>query len=353
MSGTSVDGVDAATLYTDGDRILAFGASHYRPYSPAERATIFAAMGRWPGDPGVGDAEHVVEAAHLESVNRLARADLVGFHGQTLAHDPASSRTHQAGCGDRLATALECPVVWNFRSADMARGGQGAPLAPFYHFALAKFLNLAAPIAFLNIGGVANVTWVDPTCRQPEDQGALLAFDSGPGNCLIDDLMRQRRTLGHDAGGQLAAAGTPDQAIIEEFLAQSFLDQPPPKSIDRDLFKPWLNRVDRLPDPDAAATLTAMTSTSIAKALNRLPTAPARVMVAGGGRHNQAIMNDLARQVPCPVDAVETSGLDGDMLEAQAFAFLAMRCLRTLPISCPSTTGCRRIGPAGRISKPS
>ena len=191
MSGTSLDGVDVAALDTDGERIAGFGPSGYRPYEPAEEAVLRAALGRWPGDD-LSTAEEVVMRAHIEALSEI-EADLVGFHGQTLAHEPQGRGTHQLGDGAALAEALGRPVVWDFRSADVRLGGEGAPLAPFYHFACAKYIAAEAPLGFLNLGGVGNLTWVDPRHDRPEAEGALLAFDTGPANAPVNDLMMARR----------------------------------------------------------------------------------------------------------------------------------------------------------------
>ena len=193
MSGTSLDGVDAALVKTDGERIVEFGETAYRPYSDEESRTIRAALGRWPGEAGVSEAAEVVETAHAALMSGMcANAEIAGFHGQTLAHDPAFRGTHQAGDGQVLAEVLGLPVVWDFRSADVKMGGQGAPLAPFFHFACAKWIGAQEPLAFLNLGGVGNFTWLDPREPAPEVPGACLAFDSGPANAPINDLMRAR-----------------------------------------------------------------------------------------------------------------------------------------------------------------
>ena len=207
MSGTSLDGVDAAMIKTDGHAVFAFGPSAYRPYSPEEQDTLRAALGQWPGDAEVEAAAEVVETAHAEVLARFSGAELLGFHGQTLAHDPKGRGTHQCGNGALLAQLLGLPTVWDFRSSDVTIGGQGAPLAPFYHFALARHIGAREPLAFLNLGGVGNITWIDPTAPGPENPGALLAFDTGPANAPINDLMRDRLGLSHDERGALAATG--------------------------------------------------------------------------------------------------------------------------------------------------
>ncbi len=352
MSGTSLDGVDAALILTDGERVFRRGATGYRPYSTAERAVIAAALGRWPGEPGVAEAAEVVEAAHAELIAGIPGAALVGFHGQTLAHDPRGRGTHQAGDGAVLAAALGLPVVWDFRSSDVALGGEGAPLAPFYHFALAAGFGGDVPMAFLNLGGVGNLTWADPSRGRPEAEGALVAFDTGPGNAPLDELLRARRGLAHDAGGALARAGVPDEAVVADFLAAPWFARKPPKSADRADFAGLLDAVAHLSDADAAATLALCTAAAVAEGLRHFPAPPGRLLVSGGGRKNRAVMDMLAGLTDLPVEPAEAAGLDGDMLEAEAFGFLAVRVARGLPTSCPSTTGVRAAVGGGRISRP-
>ncbi len=352
MSGTSLDGVDAAMVLTDGHRVLDFGPHAYRPYTAAETAVLRRALGCWPGDPGVAEAARVVEDAHAELLARFEGAALVGFHGQTLAHEPRGRGTHQAGSGALLAEVLGLPVVWDFRSADVALGGQGAPLAPFYHFALARRLGATAPLAFLNLGGVGNLTWIDPSQPGPEVPGALLAFDTGPANAPLDDLMRARLGRSHDEGGRIAATGRVKRQVIERFLRHPYFLRIPPKSLDRDDFA-FLNEAVRgLATPAAAATLTAAAVEAVVRGIEHFPAPVARLLVTGGGRHNARMMRGLARRLPFPVAPVEAAGLDGDMLEAQAFAFLAVRVLRGLPTSCPGTTGVGAAVGGGQVSRP-
>lgn len=352
MSGTSLDGVDAALVLTDGRRIEAFGDSAYRPYSAAERATLAAGLGLWPGDPGVEPVAELVETAHAALLAGFSGAEVVGFHGQTLAHDPGGRGTHQAGDGGILAAALGLPVVWDFRSADVEMGGQGAPLAPFFHHACARFIGEAAPVVFLNLGGVGNLTWVDPAIDSPEAPGACLAFDTGPANAPINDLMAARLGLSRDEDGALAAAGTADERIIADFLEAPYFYRIPPKSLDRNAFHDLLGRVAGLSDADAAATLTRAAAAAVARGAEHFPAAPARVLVAGGGRLNPTLMAELARQLAIPVQPVEAAGLDGDMLEAQAFGYLAVRVLNGLPTSCRTTTGVAAAIGGGRLSWP-
>ncbi|MCM2561113.1 anhydro-N-acetylmuramic acid kinase [Lutimaribacter sp. EGI FJ00015] len=350
MSGTSLDGIDAAVVETDGVTISGFGPTAYRDYSDDEQAVLRAALGRWPGEPGVAPAAALLEAAHAEVLGGFAGIDLVGFHGQTLAHEPQGRGTHQAGDGARLAARLGLPVVWDFRSADVRLGGQGAPLAPFFHWACARHIGARAPLAFLNLGGVGNLTWVDPTASTPEAEGALLAFDTGPANAPINDLMMERRGLAYDRDGALAATGQVADGALEMFLEEGYFFKMPPKSLDRNDFSMMLALVRELDDADAAATMTAMSAAAVMGGMQFCPTPPERLLVTGGGRHNPVMMEMLAAGLDCPVGPVEAVGLDGDMLEAQAFAYLAVRVARGLPTSCRGTTGVRAAVGGGEIS---
>ena len=352
MSGTSLDGVDAAMVLTDGLTIDRFGPSAYRPYSDAERATIRAALGTWPADPAAARAAEVVENAHAELLSRFTGAEVLGFHGQTLAHDPAGRGTHQCGNGALLAQVLDLPTVWDFRTSDVIMGGQGAPLAPFYHFALARHLGLTEPLGFLNLGGVGNLTCIDPTAPGPETPGALLAFDTGPANAPLNDLMLARLGVAQDRDGALAAKGVADEDFVALVLSDPWFALPPPKSLDRNDFEGLVEALEGLSDADAAATLTAVAAAAVGAGLAHLPAPLSRVLVSGGGRHNPVLMAELSRRLDCPVQPVEDYGLDGDMLEAQAFAYLAVRVLRKLPTSGPDTTGAPSLVGGGQISRP-
>ncbi len=352
MSGTSLDGVDAAMVLTDGHKIYEFGPHAYRAYTATEQSVLRAALGRWPGDSGVSAAAEVVETAHAEVLARFSGAEIIGFHGQTLAHDPAGRGTHQAGNGAVLAQVLGLPVVWDFRSADVQMGGQGAPLAPFFHFACAKFIQADQPVAILNMGGVGNLTWIDPSFAAPETPGALLAFDTGPANAPINDLMQMRRGVACDEGGVLAATGAVNTTILAQFATHGFFHKIPPKSLDRNDFHALLRAVAGLSDSDAAATLTAATALAVAKGAEHFPKPIARIFVTGGGRHNATLMRDLESYMNFEVQPIETVGLNGDMLEAQAFAYLAVRVARGLPTSCAGTTGVAAAVGGGQISRP-
>ncbi len=357
MSGTSLDGVDVAVLDTDGHDILSFGPTAYRPYSGPENAGLQAALGQWPGDAGVQAAARIVEDAHADIIAHLLDKapgiEIAGIHGQTLAHDPKGRGTHQAGDGAALAERLGLPVVWDFRSADVRLGGEGAPLAPVFHHACARWIGAEAPIGFLNLGGVGNLTWVDPRLSDPVAPGALLAFDTGPANAPINDLVQARRGQSHDRDGALAAQGEVEDGALELFLAEAWFRKMPPKSLDRNDFATMIELVTELNDADAAATLTAMAAAAVMQGMEHCPHQPTRLLVTGGGRLNPVMMRMIQAGLDCPVDPVEAVVLDGDFLEAQAFAYLAVRVARGLPTSCPGTTGVRAAVGGGTISRPS
>ncbi len=349
-----MDGVDGAMVMTDGQSIHGFGDSYFRPYSAIEKDTIAAAQGLWPGDdPAVlAAAEKTVREAHLEVIARFPEAKTVGFHGQTLAHDPDGGRTHQIGDGAQLASAAQKQVVWDFRSADMLAGGQGAPLAPFFHHACARQLGMQQLVAFVNLGGVGNVTLVDGSKYSPEGAEALLAFDTGPANAPINDLVFAQLGIEYDKDGAIAAKGVVNTAVLEQVFQDEYFLTKPPKSLDRNSFKQLPSLITALSVEDAAATLTALAASCVYAAQMHFPDDPFRWFISGGGRKNISLMNGLKQRLDQPVDAVEAVGLDGDMLEAQAFGYLAVRVLRGLPTSSPTTTGCNVPICGGIISEP-
>jgi anhydro-N-acetylmuramic acid kinase len=366
MSGTSLDGIDVAAIATDGHHQVTAGPALTFPYPDAFRERLRAVLG------GVGPAADIA-AVEVELTRRHAEAvrqfrarhpqtaiDLVGFHGHTILHRPAERRTWQIGDGALLARLTGVDVVADFRSADVAAGGEGAPLAPLYHAALAA--KLSKPVVVLNLGGVGNVTWIG---AGPDD---VLAFDTGPGNALIDDWVRHHTGKAADFDGALARAGRVSAAHVARFLTLPFFDRKPPKSLDRDDFQGCIPQ--DLSVADGAATLTEMTAAAVAAATQHFPSPAREWLVCGGGRHNPALMAALARRLgtpvrpvdphpnpplpgldpgitgegregaaQAPVRPVEAVGWDGDALEAQAFAYLAVRSVLGLPLSLPSTTG--------------
>jgi anhydro-N-acetylmuramic acid kinase len=358
MSGTSMDGVDVALIETDGERILSLGPSGYRPYSDAERATLRQALtdavqlkarNQRPG--ALAAAERLVTEAHRDAVNQFVTENkiapreiaAVAFHGQTVLHRPADRLTVQIGDGAALARALGMPVVSDLRGADVAAGGQGAPLVPAYHRALVRALDREGPVVVVNVGGVSNITYVDGD--------VLIACDTGPGNALLDDFMLRMTGAGVDRDGAAAARGKVDEAWITRVLAQPFFAKPPPKSLDRNDFA-HLNLL-AMSVEDGAATLTALTAASIAHVAYMLPRPPKSWIVAGGGANNPTMMRMLAERVrPARVERAADLGWQGDAIEAQAFGFLAVRSLKGLPLTFPTTTGVPTPLTGGVLAKP-
>ncbi len=335
MSGTSIDGIDAALIRTDGETIREFGPTLTRPYNTGLRASIRSALGRRKAESGLVRA---ITRCHAEAVDELlerhpefcGKVSLIGFHGHTLTHLPGEGVTLQIGDGTWLARETGIDVVWDFRSDDIAAGGEGAPLAPLFHRALSG--TLERPLAVLNIGGVANLTWIGE--ESDEDP---IAFDTGPGNALLDDWISGATGEAFDRDGRYSRSGTVCADHVETVLDHDYFRRPPPKSLDRLDFD--VEAVRSLSVMDGAATLAQITCRSVALGLRWLPEVPKHWLVTGGGRRNPTLMQGLKTALGVPVRPVEAVGWDGDALEAQAFAFLAVRFRRGLPTSIPSTTG--------------
>jgi anhydro-N-acetylmuramic acid kinase len=350
MSGTSLDGVDAALVTTDGHFTVSCGHSITVPYADGLRARLRAILGCLPGEreAEVSEVAGDLTRVHADAVRRLLResatparaVDVIGFHGHTILHRPDEGMTVQIGDGEMLAALTGIDVVDDFRSRDVAEGGEGAPLVPLFHAALAAKLD--RPVAVLNLGGVANLTWIGAAADP-------VAFDCGPGNALLDDWMLAQTGQPYDEDGRIAASGRVNETALALLLSDPYFDRRPPKSLDRGDF--ILDAVTGLSLADGAATLAAFTARAVARGFDYFPEPPLRLLVAGGGRKNRALMRALTECVPCPVAAVESVGWDGDALEAQAFGYLAVRSLLGLPLSLPSTTGARRPVVGGKLHR--
>ena len=355
MSGTSLDGVDMALLRGDGEALIEAGRHDFVPYDDETRRVLRAALDMvrdlptpvlvdralWPEALMV--AENLVTQTHIEAVQGFLEADdavdIIGFHGQTIAHRPDEGMTLQVGDGEAMAAALDISVVNQFRLADMAAGGEGAPLAPLYHAALA---GPARPQAVLNLGGIGNLTWLG-------EGDAMLAFDTGPANALMDDWLLEKTGKAYDADGALASAGQVNEAAVAALMAHPFFEVTPPKSLDRLHFD--MSTVAGLTDADGAASLTAFTAESIARALLHCPEKPMRLILCGGGRHNKTLCAMLAERADIGIVDCDVLGWQGDALEAQAFAWLAIRHLEDLPFSRPETTGVSEAVSGGILHK--
>ena len=356
MSGTSMDGIDVALIRSDGEMAVEAGPSASFAYPDDFRSSLSEAnaiaahlQSRQNLPDQLRNLEREITDRHASAIHDfcaghaipLSSLDVIGFHGQTVLHRPEIQLSIQLGDGKRLAQLTGADVVYDLRAADLAAGGQGAPLAPVYHRALAAAIE-PRPIAFLNVGGVANVTWIGA-------DDSMIAFDTGPGNALIDDWVRAKDARPRDEGGELAQSGRVDAAVLQNLLDNPYFAAKPPKSLDRDDFSTVA--AASLSLADGAATLTAFTAASVVTAITHLPAEPELWVVCGGGRHNGAIMSELRGRLRARVAAAEEIGCDGDMIEAQAFAYMAIRSLRGLPLSYPGTTGVPKPQVGGLLAK--
>ncbi len=360
MSGTSMDGIDAAMLSSDGVEIFEHGPAHERSFSPEERDIIAGAMRdaasltpgmKWTDSIIAADA--LITRTHKEAVLQLLEiaamepqdVDIVGFHGQTLVHRPDLRFTLQVGSGRELSAGAGIAVIDQFRQADIAAGGQGAPFAPVYHQALLRGAQGTCQTgAVVNLGGLGNITFVDESCE-------LLAFDTGPGNALLDDWTYAQTGAAMDEGGRLALAGRVDEQVLLQLMDNAYLGQRPPKSLDRNAFS--LAPLAGMRTQDGAATLCAFTALCIRAAISHLPKTPEKWIICGGGRRNPALMRQLAARLPGAVCSAEDMGWRGDALEAEAFAFLAIRSFLGMPLSFTGTTGVHEPMPGGILHNPS
>ncbi|HSR56136.1 MAG TPA: anhydro-N-acetylmuramic acid kinase [Alphaproteobacteria bacterium] len=362
MSGTSMDGVDAALIKTDGRSVAEVGPFLTLPYERKTRARLAAAVAGNADGRAVRALEREITDHHRRAVLRLldlwhdtagvgTSPAVIGFHGHTLWHRPESHATRQIGDGVRLAELTGLPVVNDFRSNDMAAGGQGAPFAPLYHAARLTASTVEYPVCILNLGGVANVTWIGgPGAGLDHGKEEILAFDTGPASAYIDDWVRAEAGMHFDEDGKLAAEGRADEAVLDALLNHPYFDAPPPKSLDRAGFD--VSPVSVLGPADGAATLTAFSARAVGRALRFLPRPPACWFATGGGRHNRTLMAALGAALGMEVRRVEDLGWNGDALEAEAFAFLAVRSFRGLPLSLPQTTGASRAVTGGTLHRP-
>jgi len=341
MSGTSLDGIDVALIKTDGEELVEFGPSMTVEYDAEFKGRLRRILGpAGRAAPGADDVERRLTLRHADAVQAfLDREDLdagdidvIGFHGHTVHHDPHNGVTIQLGDGELLADWLQIPVVSDFRSRDVSSGGEGAPLVPVFHRALLKSTpNVKMPAAVLNIGGVANVTWVG------EGEDDLLAFDTGPGNAPLNDWVRGHTEEDLDRDGAYATAGIVNEDVLRVALSHDFFDRKPPKSLDRQEF--CRDCAKDLSLEDGAATISAFIAQASARAMEHFPRPANTWIVTGGGRLNPVLMKTLRDATGADVRSADGVGWDGDALEAQAFAYLAVRSERWLPITFPTTTG--------------
>jgi anhydro-N-acetylmuramic acid kinase len=342
MSGTSADGIDLALLETDGKEHVRTLAAAEFPYTKEEKQAIKAAFGlEDKSNAQVQKATDIITQAHIKALKETGwEADMIGFHGQTIFHAPDRHVTVQIGDAQAIAIELNIPVVYDMRKNDVQNGGQGAPLLPLYH--RARLADMGEPVVILNIGGVSNITYVDGD--------TILAFDTGTGSAMIDDWISKHTAQAFDKDGEIAASGHADAILLDRWLAHPYFDKVPPKSLDRNDFSKF--SVEGLSLENGAATLMAFTALSIAKAQDHFPHKAHKYFVTGGGRKNKAMMALLAIHCEAVFLPVEELGWNGDSLEAEGFAYLAVRSHLGLPLTLPTTTGCKEPLTGGQTALP-
>ncbi len=353
MSGTSMDGIDIALIETDGHKHIEHIDAAFFAYETEFQDRLRSILGRSGRDEDMRSIEDDLTSLHSDAIQHILSEwrvpsntiDIIGFHGHTIFHDPENNLTLQIGDGERLAKELGIDVVYDFRQADIKNGGEGAPLAPIYHWAVGQNHKFPSHSVIVNIGGVSNITYL---AEQPEQ---LIAFDTGPGNALIDDCMRKNFDEDYDEDGDIAAEGTIDQSLLTDMMTDTYFDRPTPKSLDRDHFISYMERIEHLDPSDQIATLTALTVHSLVISLNHLPETPSGWIVTGGGRHNTTMMRWLKEWSGMAVKSIDDFDLDGDSVEAELFGYIAVRHLINKPSSFPRTTGCQTPTVAGQLIK--
>ncbi|HRW29205.1 MAG: anhydro-N-acetylmuramic acid kinase [Alphaproteobacteria bacterium] len=360
MSGTSLDGIDAALIKSDGQSIKRFGRPFHMTYSRGQRDQLKAALkaAREAGRPTssnnlINETEQLITALHAEVIRELLKqnnlethdVDVIGFHGQTLLHGPDDGWSWQIGDGRKLAEMLEIQVVNDLRRNDVEHGGQGAPMVPVYHQAIVRDIADSFPVGLINFGGVANITWIGG-----RDTDNLLAFDTGPANALLDDWIRKHTDYIYDQDGMFSKKGTVHREILSEWMKNKYFEIKPPKSLDRDDFN--VDEVNELSLEDGAATLAAFSVEALKVASGQCPEPVKKWYVCGGGAHNPTIMKMLEDALACDVRPISDLGFNGDFIEAEAFAYLAVRHLYNLPITFPGTTGISKPSTGGILNKP-
>ncbi len=394
MSGTSCDGVDASLVRTDGESAFTIIANIHIPYSSEFKFDLKKLCSELSSSLEI---EKKLTEFHIEATTQLLKQTkysnkdirALGFHGQTIFHKPESQLTWQIGNPHLLAQGTEIDVVHDFRRRDISLGGQGAPLVPIFHKLLMQ--NQELPVAVINIGGVANITYISeengipfPSLNQTNGfqsetaqrilirehrrdsqnsigsfklENGIIAFDTGPGNALIDDAMNKYFNKSYDKNGEIASLGKIDESVVSEFLADEYFNRPYPKSLDRNSFK-YINGMFANHSPeDIIATLTYITCSTIVRAVEILPNIPISIFLCGGGSRNKQIVKWLesallTKGFNCKIENISTIGnFNQDYIESQAFAYLAARFFKDLPSAFPTTTAAIRENICGCLVK--
>ena len=347
MSGTSCDGIDASIIKSDGENVVHFTGNHFLPYEDRIKSKIRGLKEKInlildleTNITEIDNLEKEITLLHAKIVNSIIEKfklnkleiDLIGFHGHTIFHSFKYKKTKQIGDGKLLSQLTGIKVVYNFRENDIKNNGQGAPLVPIFHKLLKTKLKIKIPLVFFNIGGISNLTYLN------KDE-EMVSFDSGPGNCLIDRILQLKSEdkVQFDKDGMIAFTGNIDKNILDSYLSDPYYELSPPKSLDINDFN--LNPLRDLSLKDSVATLSELTSLTIVNALSFFSSKPIEIILCGGGRKNKFIFDRIKKLSNITISNIDDYKINGDFIESQAFAYLAIRSLFKKPISFPKTTG--------------
>ena len=358
MSGTSADGIDVAVLTTDGKTKINLGPSGYYPFSNSFRSKIKSIFKKKVNIEKIKKQKRIVDIENeftylnFVAINKFLKKnkinkkeiDVVGFHGQTISHNPMNGYSWQIGNSQKLVNLLNVKVVSNFRDNDIKNGGQGAPLTPIFHYYLTK--KIKKKICFINLGGISNVTYFNH--RSKNSLNDILAFDAGPCCSLMDDWVSKNSNKKFDDLGILARSGNVKKEIIQNFLKKPYFSKLPPKSLDRSFFS--LSLLKKLKIRDGSATINYLVADTLLKAFGYFPNYPDLCILSGGGRHNKFLVELINKKIKkSKILLAENYNWNGDSIEAHAFAYLSVRKLLNLPITYPKITGVKKPLSGGQV----
>jgi len=355
MSGTSMDGVDASIIKSDGEKFIEIIDDFYLKYDDQIKLKLKRIIDLCSSkdqffkiSKDIQDIEKKITLYHVRACkliikkNKNIRLDLIGFHGQTILHKPKKGYSIQIGDSQLLSKLTNTSVISNFRENDISNGGQGAPLAPIYHKLILNKIKATLPSAIINIGGISNITYF-------ENDNKLVGFDTGPGNYLIDKWVQSQKNIQFDKDGLIAKSGKVSEKLLKKILSNRYYKKKPPKSLDVKDFN--FKNFNKISLEDGAATLSMLTVKSIGNAINNFAKYPNKILLSGGGRKNKFITNNIKKILKCPVCLIDDYNFNGDFIESQTFAFLAIRSYLKKNITYPTTTGVKNPSSGGLLFK--
>ncbi len=350
MSGTSLDGINASFVSTNGYQLQRYNINHMTKYKKETYNLLQKTIKEKSFEKNLDELNYLVTIDHLGCLKKILKlislnVDMIGFHGQTIFHSP-KQKSIQLGNPQLLADMTSIDVAFNFRNNDIINGGQGAPIAPIYHKLIVEQLMFDLPSCVVNIGGISNISFID--------KNTLIGFDTGTGNCLLDKYMQEKLDLPYDNKGLLGLEGISNQEFINFVLKDNFFKKKYPKSLDKLAFDKYYEILIKknYSHKDNMSTLSYITAESIIKGIETLPKLPKKVLIIGGGMHNRAIIKLLKQKYPEKIITGNEVNVNGEMIEAELMGFLAARSLYNLPITFPLTTGVKKGISGGKIYHP-